>query len=284
MIDKMKKYLLYIFACVIIVPTIGLLLFIALELAHSSWAMNESWIVATVPSYTWNVIPPSYWQAYKYMQETSDKDMEEYYAMWLKYWSMSWFMPQSFLNDKCFRFSYNWIEKRKRIYEYIVKYSKEFWVDGDLVISSIIGEQIRIACSSRRSEVKSMVMNTSPRWLISYDFSLGIWWVKPSTAEYIRNNSIYWPTLSKYSLTEWPMTTDESLMAILPVLLVEHITRTRNITDPWIIGTIYNIGVEKRKPHNNPQVWWVEIKVWWHKVSYWEISAFVYYDRKLKNI
>jgi hypothetical protein len=124
----------------------------------------------------------------------------------------------------------------------------------------------------------------SPRFLVSYNISLWVWGVKQSTAQSIEHDAKnYGYGNIKRNSSEEALTTSDYYQAIYPTYLVKNILTRREKEwfdishNPWVVGTIYNIGNKKNKaPHENPQIWWATINIGNENHSYWAISMIIY--------
>lgn len=86
-------------------------------------------------------------------------------------------------------FILNGIDKRKVVIDTIKKESEKLGIDYTVVISSLLGEQIRIACSGFRGSLKEILLNSTPTLLRSYNISLGIGGIKRTAAIKIQKDA-----------------------------------------------------------------------------------------------
>lgn len=52
-----------------------------------------------------------------------------------------------------------------------------------------MGEQVRIAAKGARGDLKGVIVNNTPRFLVSYNVSLGVGGIKTSTARDIARDA-----------------------------------------------------------------------------------------------
>jgi hypothetical protein len=202
-------------------------------------------------------------------------------------------LPDEVMSMQCVQFILNWIENRKLFNETLKSYSEKLWVDYYIVISAILGEQLRISCKGYRGELKDIIVKWTPTLFRSYDISVWIAGLKLGTANKIKRDAIaygYWDELKKYQLTENLIATDDELSAKLAVYLVKNIIHRRELSgydiswDAWIVGTLYNMwNPLDKEPHDNPQIWGSIIDINGYKFAYGELSLGVYNYLKSKD-
>lgn len=205
-----------------------------------------------------------------------------YYMHWS--WNNWKRFPDNLINDKWFMFIVDGYKQRAWIYNNIVQASELLDIDYKLVLSSIMGEQVRIASKGVRWDLKSTITTMSPRFLVSYNISLWVGWIKQSTAQSIEHDAKkYWYGDIQRNPSEKALTTSDYYQAIYPTYLVKNILTRREKAgfdishNPWVVGTIYNIGNNtNKKPHATPQIWGAIINIWWTQHTYWAISMMIY--------
>lgn len=271
--------------------------FVLKNLIQSGVTNGESIEVETITGTT-NDIPAWNWQVHKYLSEHPE-DADDVVATYklLNKTGHSTRFPKGVLAVPCFSYILKGIESREGILKNIKLESQRLGIDEELVISSMIGEQFRIACNSQRDSVKKAIVGTTPRRLVSYDISLWVWGVKVSTArEIFKHADARWTAserflqYDRYSDGELAtaMSTDDYLQAALPTNLVKNIlVRWANhwydiSGKPGVVWTLYNMGNnEKKKPNANPKLGWAVIRVGARRFTYGELSAAVYWYRKI---
>jgi hypothetical protein len=200
-------------------------------------------------------------------------------------------LPDEVLDAQCVKFILNGIETRKIFNDTIKEYSEKLWVDYYIVISAILGEQLRISCKWYRWELKDIIVWWTPTLFRSYDISVWLAWLKLWTAKKIRKDAIeygYGDELKNISLSEEIISTDDKLSWKLATFLVKNIITRRQLSwydisnNAGIVWTLYNMWNPSDKiPHDNPQIWWAIIDINGQKFTYGELSLWVY--NYLKN-
>jgi len=200
-------------------------------------------------------------------------------------------LPENVINSECVQFVLKGVENRSVFYKTIKETSDKLDIDSDLVLSSILWEQIRISCKGVRWNLKNIVLHWTPTLFRSYDVSLWLWGIKVSTARQINKDAQkYWYFDNKtmgFSTTDIGLTNllteDDEFNAIYSTLLVKNILTRWELewydisNKPWVIWTLYNIGNDKKKiPNADPKIWWSIIDINWQKFTYWEISLGIY--------
>lgn len=196
------------------------------------------------------------------------------------------FLPDEVVNAQCVKFVLDWVENRVVFNEALKKYSKELWLNYNIVLSSILWEQIRISCKWVRGKLKNIIVNWTPTLFRSYDISVGIAWIKVWTALKVKRDAInygYWDWIKNDLITEERLSKNDELSAKVAVYLIQNIIHRRWIEwydismNAGIVWTLYNMGNREDKiPHENPKIWWAIIDIHWQKFTYWEISLWIY--------
>jgi hypothetical protein len=286
------KNLNIIFSLVVWIPLLILILMIWLSYSIDKWYTNANSEVTVIQTWISSEIPESMRQVHKYLSEhpqDSEWIIEAYkYMHWTWNNWKEWF-PKHLLNDKWFMFVVNWYKERKEIYETIIKISNYLQIEPELVLSSLMWEQVRILTKWARWNLKWIVTNMSPRFLVSYNTSLWIGWIKQTTAYEIEKDAKkYWYGKITRSPTEESLTKSNYYQALYPTYLVKNILTRWSMEwydiskKPWVVWTLYNMGNNKNKiPHENPQIWWAVIKAWWKEYSYGWISMVIYWYLKI---
>lgn len=282
----MKK----IFIAVFIVAVVRWAGLYSVKYIHETGITNNESKIVEIPQIPQSVIPSEEWEMHQYISSSVQwsQYLPKYYAVGQQYWEVFWTIPYKFINDPCFRFTWNGLKKREAIYDYISEISNNIWINPNFVYASIMWEQLRIGCNTSKQNIKQTIRTVSPTWFISYDFSLGVWWVKPSTAWYIVNTNSYrwyypyWMDLDTWDMEEC-LTESSYCQAFFPSAIVNEIIEDRDKYDPGIIWTIYNIWIQRRTPHDNPKVGWSIIMIWGEEVTYWEIVWMLLYQLELNN-
>lgn len=215
------------------------------------------------------------------------------YFNWTQ-WRAKWF-PKNMVSDPAFQFILKWISKRKKFYDAIYEESRKYWVDWDLVLASILPEQIRIATKSSRDSIKKAVLYWTPTLFLSDNISLWIIGMKVNTAKQVLSDArLYWIyTWYRPSNLQDTLMNDEVWQARLAVLIIKNIeTRWAKewywqvlINNPWVYWTLYNMwNNPKKKPNYHPKIWWSVIKVWGENYSYGALSMWLYWYFKIFGI
>lgn len=196
--------------------------------------------------------------------------------------------PPEVANDLGFKFIINGIETRQDFLDSIKQESEKLGIDYTIVLSSLLAEQIRIASKWARGELKDIVIHSTPKLLRSYNVSLGIGWIKISTAKRIAKDAITYgyggifSPVKKLNLTNI-LTTSDYRQWIYPTYLVKNIITRRSLSwydlshNPGVVGTLYNMGNPIDKPpHDNPAIGGAVITLAGHKYVYWWIAMGLY--------
>lgn len=197
-------------------------------------------------------------------------------------------LPEEIMESPCVQFIVNGIDATERavFVNTLQEYSTQLWVDYDLVLSAILGEQIRISCKGVRWVLKDTILKTTPMLFRSYDVSVWVAGLKLWTARRIRNDALsygYWEDLKNTQITEHALIHDDVLSAKLATLLVKNIIHRWELSwfdisqNAWIVGTLYNMGnPPKKEPHADPKIWWSVIEIEGQEFTYGEISLAMY--------
>lgn len=197
-----------------------------------------------------------------------------------------YYLPDDIINTQCVQFILSWISNKKLFNTTVSETSYRVWLDYYIVMSAILGEQIRISCKWVRWILKNIIINWTPTLFRSYDVSVWVAWIKVGTALKIKQDAIkYWygDIIKDYTITEEKITKDDKLSWLLATLLVKNIITRWQLSwydiskDAWVIWTLYNMwNHPKKQPHANPKIWWAIIEINWQKFVYWEISLGLY--------
>lgn len=183
----------------------------------------------------------------------------------------------------------------KKYYDDIVDISKIFWIEKDLIISSIWVEQIRYM-STTRWYAKNLIKQN--KFLTNFSqFSYWLWWIKINTARKIQK----WVKMydiwiyNKYFKSDEDLT-DNELIAILEneknwilyvwwlIFAIEKRWENAGFplkNKPGVIITLYNVWNSADKvPHENPDLWWSLIDISWKQLYFWEIWHLFYHYLK----
>ncbi len=241
-------------------------------------------------------IPASNGEVYTYLAQHPEDTQAVYeaYGYLNGTWNNStgWF-PPDVAADVGFSFILDGIQTRKVFLDSVKKESEKLWMDYQLVLASLLWEQIRIASKGLRGDLKDIIIHSTPTLFRSYNVSLGIGWIKISTAKKIAKDAklygygeVFWAT-SGQDLTDL-LTTSDYWQAIYPTYLVKNILTRWQLSwydiahNPGVVGTLYNMGNAADKvPHKNAQIWWSVIPIGHHKYVYWWISMGIYWYLKI---
>lgn len=247
----------------------------------------ESWFVC-------DTIPSSNRQVHKYLSEhpeNTEDICEAYtYLNGTDSENPNWFPKNNWWLD----FVIQGIDTRKIFIDTITNASDELRIDPDITLACVLAEQIRIANKWARDKLKWLIMHSTPKLLRSYNVSLGIWWIKLTTAfrtrdEALKNAYRKWPidNMAKVwlrdAITTSGLADNDELNATYATFLVKNIiTRRQNEwvdidNNPWVICTLYNFGNDPRKkPHKDPQIWGSIINIWGKDFTYWWLAMWAY--------
>lgn len=251
----------------------------------NNWYTNSESKQEIIVDSTNNVIPSSLRQVHKYiLQHPSErKQIEDAYYYFNQTWENRDWIPK---NNWWMSFVVKWIDTRKKFIESIKKNCKKLWLEYELVMASVLWEQVRIANKGARWKLKDIVIGTTPKLLRSYDVSFWIWGIKLTTAYKIKNDAIkywYWEDLRWDVITEEKLSSDDSFNAKYATYLVKNILTRREkdwydiSKNPWVVWTLYNMWNDKnKKPNWDPKIWWSIININWNKYTYWWISMWLY--------
>lgn len=83
-------------------------------------------------------------------------------------------LPDKVMQSPCVQFIIKGIDaqERKDFNDTLKSYSQELGLDYDLVLSAILGEQIRISCKGVRGYLKDTILKGTPMLFRSYDVSV----------------------------------------------------------------------------------------------------------------
>lgn len=245
--------------------------------------------------YTWrNVHTPYNHKIYEYMRENPEhiESLIDTYRYFNWSWESENIFPKNMTNSSCFMFILNWIYNRKEFVNEIQIQSKLLWIDPDLVLSSVLPEQIRIACKWTRDSIKRTIIYWTPTLFRSYDVSLWLGGIKVSTAKKIKYdacNNIWWEICDDI-ITDNNLIKDDRFNAKYAVYLVYNILHRREAewydisNNPWVVATLYNMGnVDKKIPHKSPCIWWSIIYIWGKKYVYGGLWQGIYYHLKINH-
>lgn len=277
-----------------------LLLIASLKVALSYWLTNSESIedtrYNTIQVWEKTFIPASSWQVHRWIEENGlAEEVEKAYIYFNGTGSNNKRFPENIMKDEAFNFILKGIKKRKIFYQALYQEANRFSIDWDLVLASILPEQIRIATKSSRDTIKKAIMYWTPTLFRSDNVSLGIIGMKVETAyqtlKDARENWTYrWERPENMEQT---LMSDQVRQARLAVLTIKNIQLRRAdaghgkaiIFNPWVYGTIYNIGNNKKtKPNPSPKMGWSIIVVWGKKYSYWALSMWLYWYLKIFGI
>ena len=73
-----------------------------------------------------------------------------------------YYLPEDTINSTCVQFILKGITKRKVFYSTVLEQSKKLGLDSNIVLSAILGEQIRISCKWVRGSLKDIILNGTP--------------------------------------------------------------------------------------------------------------------------
>lgn len=280
---------------------IGIITFIAILFASpfvlryliDAWytnARSEVAVIVTGSSLDADISWPNR-QIYKYISEhpESEEAIHEAYTYVNGTWSRHrWRFPQNMLDDPWFVFIINGIEANKEILKTIKTESQKLWIDYKMVLASIMSEQIRIATKWARWDLKDLIVHHTPRFLVSYNVSLGVWWIKVTTARQVVSDAKKYgygdifPPYDESGVTAM-LTTSDYRQWVYPTYLVKNIiTRWQRAGydishDPGVVGTLYNMGNNiTREPHAHPQIGGSVITIWWKDYVYGWLSMAIY--------
>ena len=84
------------------------------------------------------------------------------------------------MQSPCVQFIIKGIDAKERetFNNTLKSYSQEVGIDYDLVLSAILGEQIRISCKGVRGYLKDTILKGTPMLFRSYDVSVGVAGIK----------------------------------------------------------------------------------------------------------
>ena len=250
--------------------------------SESDIMIQDTWIKVNIPT--------SMWHVHKYILENSNntKNINEIYLYLNGTWGNETRFPK---NNGWLDFIISWMNTRW-YYEEVIKRAKELYIDPDLVMSCVLAEQVRIANKWARGNLKNIIIWMTPRLLRSYNVSLGIGWIKVTTANQVKRDTKVqlWIILTDVISSSWLMDNDK-LNAKYATFLVKNIITRRQLSwydisnNPWVVCTIYNIGNTKGKqPNNNPQVWWSIININWKEFVYGWIAMWIYWYLKIYKL
>jgi len=193
-------------------------------------------------------------------------------------------LDSEFINAECVQFILNGMENRGIFYDTILETSDKLWLETDLVLSSILWEQIRISCKGIRWDLKSIIQYSTPTLFRSSNYSVWLAWLKLNTAFQTKKDAIknwYGDELKNIIITEDVLINNDKINAMIAVYTIKNILyRWGNewydiSKQPWIVWTLYNLW-DKWQPHWEPKVWWAVITVNWNKYVYGEVSIWLY--------
>ena len=270
-------------------------IFILWYLINSGYTNATSSTIA-FETVTPTVIPASNIQVHDYLaQHPEDRQaVYEAYGYLNGTWdNLTGRFPPDVADDVGFSFILDGIETRKVFFDTVKKEAEKLWIDYQLVLSSLLWEQIRIASKGLRGDLKDIILHSTPTLFRSYNVSLGVGGIKISTAKKVARDAkrygygdIFWAT-SGQDLTAL-LTTSDYWQAIYPTYLVKNILTRWQLSgydishNPGVVGTLYNMGNSEDKiPHKNPQIWWSVIPIGNHKYVYWWISMWIYWYLKI---
>lgn len=276
-----------IWSCVSLV-ILYIVFYFILGFAIDSWVTNADSQEVTIDYI--KEIPPSMRQVHKYIQENPEHKEEVLNAYtYLSGWSERF--PSQIRAHDWFMFVLNWQDNRKLFSDTVYKYSELLSIDPDMVMASVLGEQVRIARWWTRGKLKNIILSWRPTMFRSYDVSLGIWGIKVSTANQIKRDAIkywYWDELKYDVITDRRLTEDDEFNAKYATYLVKNIIHRWELEGhdisgmPGVIGTLYNMGNDKRKsPHATPQIGWTVVTLNWREFTYWGLVMGIYWYFKI---
>lgn len=296
----MKRMIKNLARLVVILLALCILLGISLKVALIYWLTNSESVedtrFDTIQVWEKTLIPASSWEVHKWIEENGlHEEVEKAYIYFNGTgWTVKRF-PENIMKDEAFNFILKGIKKRKVFYKALYEEADRFSIDWDLVLASILPEQIRIATKSSRDTIKKAILYWTPTLFRSDNVSLGIIGMKVETAyqtlKDARNNWTYpWERPENMEQT---LMNDEVRQARLAVLTIKNIQLRRAdsghgksiMFNPWVYWTIYNIGNNKKtKPNASPKMGWSVIIVWGKKYSYWALSMWLYWYLKIFSI
>ena len=286
----MKK-LLRVVAILLIIVWLYYIWMALLWLAINHGRTNSKSAVVILDTCNTIYIPSSNWIVYKYIKENPE-DTE---AIVQTYVCLNWTGSN---NNKRFPKNNVWVDfilggiNTRGYYDEVKKWSKKLGVDADLVMASVLSEQLRIANKWARWSLKEIITWMSPRLLRAYNVSLWVGWIKVTTAQQTKKDADkygYGKRLSYGEITSSGLADNDILNAKYSVFIVKNILTRWALSwidlskNPWIISTIYNLGNDKdRKPNKNPKIWWSIITIWWKDyvfggiwlATYWYLKIF----------
>lgn len=200
-------------------------------------------------------------------------------------------LDNEFINTECVQFILSGMKNRSVFYNTILETSDKLWLETDLVLSSILWEQIRISCKGIRWDLKNIIQHSTPTLFRSHNYSVWLAWLKLGTAFETKKQAIkngYGDELKNIIITEDILINNDKINAMIAVYTIKNILyRWSNewydiSKQPWIVWTLYNLW-DKGQPHWEPKVWWAIIKVNWSKYVYGEVSIWLYNYLNNKN-
>ena len=287
----MKKILIII-ASLIALYLLGI--FTLRYLIEHGYTNSSSQAELIFPTATIDDIPASNTTVHDYIADhPRDKTaiIQAYvYLNWTGSTNTKWF-PSDVEQNPAFKFIMEGIPKRADFIKSVQDTSKSLDIDSDLVLASLLGEQIRIAVKWLRWELKDILIHSTPTLLRSYNISLGIGGIKLTTAREIMKDAIAYgygdmieenKNASDSRLTQI-LTESDYRQGVYPTLLVKNILERRSLSwydissNPWVVGTLYNMGNHKDKlPNPHPQIGWSIIQIGKHRYTYGGISLWIY--------
>jgi len=205
-------------------------------------------------------------------------------------------LPDEIINAKCVQFILKGITKRKTFNNAVIETSEKLWLDYNIVMSAILGEQIRISCKGVRWDLKAIILNSTPTLFRSHNTSIGIAGLKLNTAFKIKSDAIkYWygDGIKNIWINEEILSDNDKVSWIYATYLVKNIIHRRWLSwydiskDAWVVGTLYNIwNYIKKVPHADPKIGWAIITIGSQKFTYGEISLWIfnYLTNKIQEI